>query len=218
MPGASGQDQETVLMSAPFAKAGLIVLAAGASTRMGRPKQLLRYRGRSLLQHSLDTALATAFRPIVVVLGAYAEQMEVEIEGTEVLAVRNGNWATGMGSSVASGLSALLHASPDVEAAFFILVDQPYLGAAHLQQMAQLLQRSPHMLGVVSAYGQTTGVPALFSKALFPELLALKGPKGAKPVVMEYRDELLAVPFPEGRLDLDTPGDWLGFQEKLDEP
>lgn len=192
-------------------KTGITLLAAGASTRMGRPKQLLRYQGESLLKRTLGIALETPFRPIAVVLGARAEQMEAELDGTDTLIVHNSAWASGMGSSVAAGLEALLRAEPKLEAACFILVDQPFLTTTHLLELHRQLENAPGKLGAASAYEHTLGVPAIFRKTLFPELSKLHGQKGAKPVIEKYKDQLISVPFPKGQIDLDTPEDWKGF-------
>ncbi|MCB9294209.1 MAG: nucleotidyltransferase family protein [Lewinellaceae bacterium] len=192
-------------------KTGFILLAAGASTRMGQPKQLLRYQGESLLQRTLRIARETPFRPIAIVLGARAGEMEAELESPEALVVHNSAWATGMGSSVATGLEALLRAEPELDAACFVLVDQPYLTAAHLLELHRQMEQHPEKWGAASAYDNTLGVPAIFRKALFPELLQLHGQKGAKPVIGKYMDQLIAVPFPQGQVDLDTPEDWREF-------
>ena len=199
------------------AKTALTLLAAGASTRMGQPKQLLRYQGESLLRRSLRIAMETPFRPIVVVLGARAAELEAELEEAEAQIVYNSAWATGMGSSAATGLEALLRTEPELDAVFFILVDQPYLTAAHLVEMKKQLDAALEKVGAASAYEGTLGVPALFRKALFPELMQLHGKKGAKPVIEKYRAQLLAVPFPQGRIDLDTPEDWYRFLKNVSE-
>jgi molybdenum cofactor cytidylyltransferase len=178
---------------------------------MGRPKQLLRYQGESLLLRALRIARETPFGPIAVVLGARIEELEAELEGTDTLVIHNSSWASGMGSSVATGLEALLRAEPELEAACFILVDQPYLTAAHLKELHRRLQQAPDKMGAASAYDDTLGVPAIFRDALFPELLKLHGQKGAKPVIGKYREQLASVPFPKGRMDLDTPEDWRQF-------
>lgn len=198
-------------MSNSATTTGLVLLAAGASTRMGSPKQLLRYQGESLLRRSLRIATETAFRPVAVVLGAQAEEMEAELEGADAMIVHNSAWASGMGSSVAAGLEALLRAEPKLEAACFILVDQPFLTTTHLLELHRQLENAPGKLGAASAYEHTLGVPAIFRKTLFPELSKLHGQKGAKPVIEKYKDQLISVPFPKGQIDLDTPEDWKGF-------
>ncbi|MCB0560933.1 MAG: nucleotidyltransferase family protein [Lewinellaceae bacterium] len=207
-------------MPAKTNKTAIVLLAAGASTRMGKAKQLLRYQGESLLLRSLRIALETPFYPVCIVLGARAEEMEAELayerDSRDTLIVYNSAWASGMGSSVAIGMEALLRAQPELEAVFFILVDQPYLAAAHLINLKQQLDAAPEKMGAASAYEHTLGVPALFRKALFPELLQLHGQKGAKPVIEKYRGQLLAVPFPQGRIDLDTPEDWKEFLQNED--
>lgn len=190
---------------------GLVLLAAGASTRMGQPKQLLRYEGESLLQRALRIAMGTPFRPVAVVLGARAEELEAELEGADALAVYNSAWASGMGSSVSAGLEALLCAEPELDAVCFILVDQPHLTPAHLGELHRQLEQAPEKPGTVSAYDNTLGVPAIFRKRLFPELLKLHGQKGAKPVIEKYKDQLISVSFPQGQADLDTPEDWREF-------
>ena len=116
-----------------------------------------------------------------------------------------------MGSSVATGLETLLRAEPELDAACFVLVDQPYLTAAHLLELHRQMEQHPEKWGAASAYDNTLGVPAIFRKALFPELLQLHGQKGAKPVIGKYMDQLIAVPFPQGQVDLDTPEDWREF-------
>jgi molybdenum cofactor cytidylyltransferase len=192
-------------------KIGIAILAAGASTRMGQPKQLLRYKGESLLRRCLRTARSTPFRPITAVLGANAALIEPELAGEPVLIVHNADWATGMGGSVAAGLEALLAADPALEAAFFLLPDQPHLEAQLLLDMAATLKQQPGKLGAAAAYADTLGVPALFRKALFSELLQLRGQPGAKPLIRKHHRDLCALPFPRGQFDLDTPEDWQAF-------
>jgi molybdenum cofactor cytidylyltransferase len=192
-------------------KIGIAILAAGASSRMGQPKQLLRIEGESLLRRCLRTALRTPFRPIVVVLGAHAALIAPELAGEPVLIAHNEDWAAGMGGSVATGLEALLAADAGLEAAFFLLPDQPYLDAQLLLDMAAALKQQPEKLGAAAAYAGTLGVPALLREALFPELLRLRGQPGAKPLIHKHQSALCALPFPRGQFDLDTPEDWQAF-------
>jgi molybdenum cofactor cytidylyltransferase len=201
-------------MSQASIKTGIAILAAGASTRMGQPKQLLSFQGESLLRRCLRTAVGSPFHPVAVVLGANAALIEKELHGLPTIIARNPDWPAGMGGSVATGLEVLLQTDPSLQAAFFLLADQPYLDAQLLLDMAAMLERKPGKLGVVASYGDTIGVPALFSKALFPELLALRGQQGAKSLIYLHKHKLLTLPFPKGQFDLDTPADWQAFRER----
>lgn len=193
---------------------GIIILAAGASTRMGQPKQLLRVGSESLIQRVLRTALATVFRPIVVVLGAKREKIEPELEVFPVHKVVNESWSNGMGSSISAGLSYLLQKEPTLGAVIILVGDQPLLNTQVLLDLHQSAQTQQAPL-VVSHYANTMGVPALFTRALFPELIALEGATGAKALIQKYWDRAAILEFPEGALDLDTPEDWRAFVTKI---
>lgn len=193
---------------------GIILLAAGASTRMGQAKQLLRIAGESLIQRAVKTALSTTYRPVVVVLGANREQIEPELLGSEVLKVFNPDWATGMGSSIATGLDFLLEQEPSIQQALILVGDQPLLQTDTLAALVELQSQTKALL-VVSRYTDTLGVPALFTSALFAELTALHGAQGAKTLIQKYRDQAAVLDFPEGALDLDTPEEWAAFLTKI---
>lgn len=193
---------------------GIIILAAGASTRMGQPKQLLRVGSESLIQRVLRTVMASTFRPVVVVLGANREKIEPELEVFPVHKVFNEIWSSGMGSSISSGLSYLLQEEPSLDAVIILVGDQPLLNTQVLLDLHQLAQVQQTPL-VVSHYANTMGVPALFTRALFPELIALEGATGAKVLIQKYRNQAAILEFPEGFLDLDTPEDWMAFVKKI---
>lgn len=193
---------------------GIIILAAGASTRMGQPKQLLRVGSESLIQRVLRTVMASTFRPVVVVLGAKREKIEPELEVFPVHKVFNEIWSSGMGSSISAGLSYLLQEEPSLDAVIILVGDQPLLNTQVLLDLHQLAQTQQAPL-VVSHYANTMGVPALFTRALFPELIALEGATGAKALIQKYRNQAAVLEFPEGFLDLDTPEDWTAFERTL---
>lgn len=192
---------------------GTILLAAGASTRMGQAKQLLRIAGENLIQRAVKTALGTPFRPVVVVLGANREQIEPELLGSEVLTVYNPDWATGMGSSIATGLAFLLEQTPTIQQVLIMVGDQPLLKVDTLVALVELQSRTQAPV-VVSKYTDTLGVPALFTSDLFAELTALHGAQGAKTLIQKHRDQAAVLDFPEGALDLDTPEEWAAFLAK----
>ena len=193
----------------------LVILAAGASSRMGQAKQLLEVEGELLLHRIIRIGQEAGFSPLIVVTGARQETIAPHLEGLPVQQAHNPDWATGMGSSVAVGLGAALGLSPGAPAAGFVLTDQPYVSAALLRGMkARLLDTEA--VGIAATYQQTLGVPAIFRAVLYPELRQLNGQKGAKPLLQKYADELIAYPFPQGHIDLDTPADWAAYRNRAD--
>lgn len=188
-------------------KIGLIILAAGAATRMGRPKQLLSYQGRSLILHAVEVALASLCQPIVVVLGAYVEQIKPELMPKAVQVVENSQWQEGMSSSIRAGISMLLKTNSKLDAVIISLADQPLVSPQIFNQLIQSYQETQKVI-IASKYNETTGVPALFSNALFPELMQLEGDKGAKALIQKYIDTGLILLIPEAAIDIDTPDDY----------
>ena len=188
-------------------KIGLIILAAGSATRMGRPKQLLSYQGRSLILHAVEVALASLCQPIIVVLGAYAEQIKPELMLKAVQVVENSQWQEGMSSSIRAGISMLLKTNSKLDAVIISLADQPLVSPQIFNQLIQSYQETQKVI-IASKYNETTGVPALFSNALFPELMQLEGDKGAKALIQKYIDAGLILLIPEAAIDIDTPDDY----------
>lgn len=186
---------------------GLVLLAAGASKRLGKPKQELLYKGETLLQHAIHAALDSGCKPIVVVTGANADKLSPEAPDAAVVTVYNPEWQEGMASSIRFGLTELVAIEPEVTDVIFMVCDQPFVDAALLNTLIQMKQESGKGI-VACAYGNTLGTPALFDKAYFAELMALSGKGGAKEFLFRYSDDTAAVPFPEGAVDIDTPADY----------
>lgn len=184
---------------------GLILLAAGAATRMGQPKQLLEFRGQPLLRHCVGVALASACRPVVVVLGAAAEHLQPLLADLPVQVVLNDSWAAGMGSSIRAGLAAM--ESTKVSGLVLALADQPFVSHRTYNDLVEChLARGAAL--VASAYADTLGVPALFGRALFPELAQLSGQAGCKGVLLRHSRNVVVRSCPEAAFDLDTPEDY----------
>jgi molybdenum cofactor cytidylyltransferase len=183
---------------------GLVVLAAGASTRLGHPKQLVTYQGRSLLARAVETALASNLGPVRVVLGAHADVIRPVLAPYAVREVYNPAWEAGLGGSIAAAIADLT----DEAAALLLLCDQPGLAAAHLQALAATGKPV-----AASAYGGSLGVPACFTRETFAELLALAPQVGAKPVIMRDPARVAAVTFAAGGFDVDTPADLAALAE-----
>jgi molybdenum cofactor cytidylyltransferase len=193
----------------------IIILAAGSSTRMGQPKQLLLYEGETLLSRAVRAALETPYRPVVVVLGSQAEALQKGLSATEARIVFNQEWAEGMSSSIRCGLRALETAgSETTEAAILMLCDQPFVKSGTIVRLVEIyLAQRP--LFVASEYetkdGKTRGVPALFSRALFAELMELRGAAGAKLIITRHEAAGSIIAVPEAAFDIDTPGDYLAL-------
>jgi len=188
----------------PTAIVGLLLLAAGSSSRLARPKQLLPYQGKTLLRHAAEVAAASSCRPLVLVTGALHDELLPEIEGLPFHVVRNDNWADGMGGSIAAGLAELETAAegPKVDAVVVILCDQPLLNEDVIGQLIVQFQATGQPV-VASAYAGIQGVPALFGRAVFPQLLDLRGANGARELLQQYA-HLPAIDFPGGATDVDT--------------
>lgn len=192
---------------------GIIVLAAGSSSRLGEPKQLLRFEGETLLSRAVRAALETPHRPVVVVvLGAHAGRLREEIAATDACVGINEAWAEGMSSSIRCGLRTLeTKAGCEVEAAILMLCDQPFVTSLTLSRLIDTFHER-HTLLVASEYqaaGETTrGVPALFSQKLFPELMELRGAAGAKRLITRHEAESAFIAAPEAAFDVDTPDDY----------
>jgi molybdenum cofactor cytidylyltransferase len=198
-------------MSVPSAESSvaLLLLAAGGSTRMGRPKQLLDYHGRPLLRHSVEQALDSHCRPVIVVLGSDAEACAAVLHGLPPIVVTaiNEDWMLGMGSSIRVGLAALQERAPDARAVVIALVDQPLITPAFLDRLARVhLDQEAAM--VAASYDDQPGVPALFARSLFPKLAALDVHAGAKALLQGAGSELVTIPAPQAAIDVDTPEDY----------
>ncbi len=179
-----------------------VVLAAGASNRLGRPKQLVTFDGRSLLQHAVDKCLPVCPLGVVVVTGAEREAVGKTLEGEPVLIVHNRAWRDGLASSITTGIAVV---PADSKAVLLMLCDQPELSAAELVQLVSVWAGHPDRV-VASRFGATFGAPAIFPRAVFPMLAALRGDRGAKSVIEQLADSIL-VDVPGAELDIDRPED-----------
>lgn len=186
---------------------GLILLAAGASTRLGQPKQQLMFRGQSLLQHALQTAQTSVASSVVIVLGAGAADIQRATNLNSAYVVENPEWPEGMASSIRVGLTNLLNITPETEAAIFMVCDQPFVTPALLNELISTFTQTNKEI-IACAYQDTLGTPVLFSKKYFPELFNLQGQEGAKKLIKRYDGNVAAVSFPEGQIDIDTTQDY----------
>jgi molybdenum cofactor cytidylyltransferase len=183
---------------------GLIILAAGASTRMGTAKQLLLHRGQTLIRRAAGAALASVCRPVVVVLGADAERVQLELEPLPIQVAVNHSWSEGMSSSIRVGLETLIAGNDAACGVVIMLCDQPFVTNVVINELVKAHRRTGKSI-VGSAYGEVLGVPAFFGKELFAELATLTTGEGARQIIANHSHNVAAVYFPEGAVDVDTP-------------
>lgn len=186
----------------------ILILAAGASTRLGQPKQQVIFRGVTLLAATVARACETGC-PVYVVLGADAEANKKLLEPFAVAVVVDAHWRLGMGHSLKAGLQALLRAQPALDAVIVSVCDQPFLTTSIFQLL--LSQSAPL---AACQYKHAWGVPARFSNAFFSELLGLGDEEGAKKILARHQHLLAFVSFPQGDLDIDTPADLLQLKQQ----
>ena len=181
---------------------GIILLAAGGSTRLGRPKQLLPWENGTLLRSATLTAIDSGMGPVVVVLGDAEEECRATVAELPVRIAVNSAWREGMGGSISTGMDAFR--DDDLSRVLIMLCDQPGVSAAALRALSEHQQFTGAKI-VASRYSGTLGPPALFASALFPRLLGLRGPAGAKSLF--GGTDVESLPLPEAALDIDTPAD-----------
>lgn len=185
----------------------VVILAAGQSSRMGQPKQLLKYQNKTLLQHAIDTAKQSSVQSIIVVLGSNADIILPETDVFGIQVVKNDDWQTGMASTIGCGIQTLRTRNTDVDAVILMVCDQPFATSDLLNSLIEKQKETGKSI-IASQYGGTIGTPALFQKQFFTELMELKGDSGAKKVMMQDKDLLATVPFSKGSIDIDTIDDY----------
>jgi molybdenum cofactor cytidylyltransferase len=184
-----------------------VLLAAGASRRLGRPKQLVEYEGETLLARAIRVAQEAGFHPVVVVLGAEREVIRAAVAPSSALFVDNDAWQEGIASSMRAGLRAVHQQEPEAAGALMMPCDQPRLSADHLRMLLSAFRAEGGPCIVASFYAGTRGVPALFPAAMFPQLNLLRGDTGARKLLVDPPVPVLEVEFPGGEVDIDSPDD-----------
>ena len=195
-------------------KMAILVLAAGSSSRMGRPKQLLRAGSKTLLQRSLETALASQCRQVYCVLGAHASEIKPYVEDYPVQLIDNPRFQQGLSSSLRAGIEAL--EARGAEAVLVLLADMPNIHSAHLNALMELFHKHPRQ-PAATAYPDGPGVPVVFPASHFPRLKALEGDKGARVLLNEDRQTINSLPF-DDLTDIDTPRDYALFLKQQQGP
>lgn len=192
------------------AKIGIIILAAGNSSRLGSAKQLLALNGKNLLQHTIDEASQIDAHTVYLVLGAFAEEIKNKIKCNNLNLVINEKWSEGLSSSIAFGLQLMLNEYKEIEAVIFLLCDQPFFSNSVLKDIVKKYNKTGKQI-IHCKYNNGFGPPTLFHKSLFPDLLELNGSEGAKNIVKQHMEDVAFVDFPKGNIDIDTLEDYEKF-------
>lgn len=189
--------------SASRAQLGAILLAAGSSSRLGQPKQLIEIEGDPLVALQARRLMALQPACVVVVTGAEREQVAERLADLPVTLVHNPDWARGMGSSLACGIRAM----PErVRAALVLLCDQWRVSGDDLQRLVDAWACDP-LSAVVADHGDASGPPAILPRALFERLSRLRGDTGAKRILRRWNGTVEKLSLPRAAPDIDTAGD-----------
>lgn len=192
---------------------GVVILAAGPSTRMGKPKQMLSVNGTPLLARAVEAALASQAWPVIVVLGANAEIIRPTLATYPVIIAENAAWAEGMASSIRAGFDTLHQFSRAIDAGMIALCDQPAFSAEVIDRIVATHRDTGRSI-VAAHYAGRAGAPALFTKEHFPALCALTGEAGARALLDRDPSQVATIELPELAFDLDTPADYAALSPK----
>jgi molybdenum cofactor cytidylyltransferase len=184
-----------------------LLLAAGSSSRMGKPKMLLPFNGKTLLQHAIDEVNKLSDNKLLVVTGRHHDLTEKILLEQKISFVENKNWEEGMGSSIQTGMQYILEKYSEPENVIILVCDQPYLSSSLLLQLIAAQEQTGRGISV-SAYDNTFGTPVLFTKKYFNQLVLFNGQAGAKKIVYQFIEDTVAVDFPKGNIDIDTLEDY----------
>ena len=188
------------------AEVGIVVLAAGESKRLGRPKQLLPYLGTTIISHVIGTALASKAGKTIVVTGAQADRIRDELGSLSATIVDNNSWQEGVSTSIRLGIEMLEQSAVPMLAVLLMTSDQLRASTPLVNLIIDKYDNQPNRI-VACEYEETIGVPALFDQAYFQELKSLRGDSGAKSIINSHLEHVVTVAFPDGGLDIDTTRD-----------
>lgn len=186
---------------------GAIILAAGMSSRLGKPKQLLPFKGSNLLQNTIDIVVSSDIDAIVLVTGSEMQKIigEINIKGIDL--AHNEDWHTGMTSSIICGLHHLLSIKPLIQAVIILVCDQPYLEKSIIKDIVYTYNNSDYKI-IQCRYLDGVGPPVLFDKIMFDHIFSVKDSFGARSVIKAHGDKTGYVSFPKGNIDIDTQHDY----------
>ena len=187
-------------------RTAIIILAAGASSRMGQPKQLLAFKNSILLKHVAEEAQKSGMR-VFIILGANEQKIKKELENVRAEIIFNERWGNGLSTSIKAGLEKALENDSDTENFIFCVCDQPYISADLFKRLMHKKKVSGKKI-IACSYAGTLGTPVLFDIKYFDALMNLQGDEGAKKLLQIYREDVAFITFEKGKVDIDTKADY----------
>jgi molybdenum cofactor cytidylyltransferase len=209
-------DNDQVAITNPQSRVAAIVLAAGASQRFGQPKQLLPVGSKTMIQHVVDVVLDSPVEQVIVVLGYRAAEIGASIADRPVQVVVNEKWQSGLSSSVQAGVLAV---KAEVDAALFVLADQPGVTAEVIARLIERYRQTRAPI-VVPTHRGRRGNPVLFDRSLFAGLMEVKGDQGGRQLIARQGDKLEEVEVETEAIftDVDTAEDYQSHRLVLEAP
>ena len=191
----------------------IVVLAAGSAKRMGQSKQLLPWGDSTLLDSAIKNALSANADNFFVVLGAYKNEIEEKIDLSKTIVLINKNWQQGLGCSIALATLEIDHKYPDINAVLFVLADQPFISSFHLNAMIELHNKDKEAI-IITKKDDYRGVPVLFPKKFFSELMLLFNDEGAKQIIIKNKTQVKEVSTEDNIADIDTFKSYITLHNK----
>ncbi|TJY34659.1 nucleotidyltransferase family protein [Pontimicrobium aquaticum] len=184
-----------------------LIMAAGSSSRMGQPKQLLPWNNTTLIENAITNALQLDTSKTIVVLGANSEQIISKIESYPIEIIHNPNWEKGLGNSIAFGVNHIKNNNP-IDGVLVVLADQPLIHSSYLKEVVSVFNANKHQIIATKYPNGKSGVPALFDTFYLEELSIIDGDKGAKAILEKYADSVITIQLDTSILDVDTEEDY----------
>lgn len=190
-------------------KIAILILGAGGSARLERPKQLLEYKGKTLVENAIDTALDSHLGPVYLILGSHGQEIAKHLKKYkgEIDIIHNQKWEQGVSSSIRMGLKEIEKEEPGIYGIIITLVDQPLINLSHLVNMIRSHFTSGKKI-IASGYGGSFGVPVFFHRKMFSYVEKLEGDQGAKSIISKLKLDVHIMPNPDAELDIDSEEDY----------
>ena len=187
-----------------MAEIPILLLAAGGSSRMGQPKQLLPWGHKTLIKHQIEILQDTG-NPVNVVIGSNSDLVMPVIEKYPVNIFTNTEWKSGLGSSISLGIDHIIQKFPNAKGVLITLLDQPLITTAYIEKMLSAFLAGSQQVIVSQSVSGWTGVPVLFDECYFNELTELRNDEGAKKIIKRHEENLILLDGGELLDDIDTP-------------